>query len=430
MTVLDSILARTRAAGERSVALARLLVTVLLVARTFTLGAPLGGPRQLVLFGVLLLTLVTTAIIWRTLGGTSATRYSGIVSASVVLDAVTVGVALYALAVWPPPSYQGLLRSPSTAFLLLALVGSGLRFSLPLVLVSVGVNLVTLVSLLGYETFVVGRPADHEPVLSLLILFVSVSVLSIATVVRGRGLMIEGARSMIDTARVARHLGAYVSEEVAERALSGQEFALGGQRRPVVCLFSDVRGFTLYSERIEPEQLVTELNEYLEAMVTAIETEGGYIDKFIGDAIMVVFGMNDTSPDDAARAVRTARAMQRALASHNQRRSAKGLPQMAQGIGIHMGVAIVGNIGTASRVQQTVVGSVVNIASRLESATKELQVAVLMSEAVAKAAQLHGTGLPTLRALSPVGLRGLAEPLAIRTFAGDGVLPSLSGIST
>ncbi|MEO6953148.1 MAG: adenylate/guanylate cyclase domain-containing protein [Polyangia bacterium] len=386
--------------------------------------------RDLVLVGIIVLSAVSSIAVLVVLRRKSPGQHRAVATASILIDATMVAMGLWGLALWPPAEYAGMLQSPSSGFILLAISCAALRFSVPLVTVALVLNGATLLSLFAFEQMVQHRPMELEAALTLLTLYATFATLAYSIVIRGRQLMIDGSMSVLDTARVARHLGAFVSEEVAERALSGQEFALGGQRRPVVCLFSDLRGFTQYSERIEPEQLVAELNDYLEAMGTAIESEGGLIDKFIGDSIMVVFGMTDTSPDDAAHAVRTARAMQRALASHNSRRSGQGLPPIAQGIGIHMGAAIVGNIGTASRMQQTVVGSVVNIASRLESATKELHVAVVMSEAVAQAAQAHSKDLPTLRALPPVRLRGLAEPLPICTFAGDGIQPSVADVAS
>ena len=426
--VLDSILRQTRGAGERSIALSRLAIWCLLGVRlAATHSAQEQDHRRVLALGaVLLITVVATAVVLVALRKPDPRRESIVVAGSVLVDALTISLGLWALALWPPHDYLGISQSPSTAFVLLAVVGAALRFSVPLVSIALVLNGATLASLFWYEHVFHHRTLHLEAALTVAALYCTFATLSFSIVIRGRQLMIDGSMSVLDTARVARHLGAYVSEEVAERALSGQELALGGQRKPVVCLFSDLRNFTRYSEQIEPEQLVAELNEYLEAMVGAIETEGGAIDKFIGDAIMVVFGMNETRPDDAARALRTARAMQRALVQHNARRSGQGLHPMAQGIGIHMGIAVVGNIGTASRLQQTVVGSVVNIASRLESATKQLNVAVVFSAEVATAARLHANDLPTLRALPPVALRGLDQPLQICTFTSDGVLPSVT----
>jgi adenylate cyclase len=111
-------------------------------------------------------------------------------------------------------------------------------------------------------------------------------------------------------------------------------------------------------EGLDPQRLVGELNAYLEAMVSVIDQEGGIVDKYIGDAIMVVFGIPGTHPDDADRAVRTATRMREALVQHNQERVEAGLDPLREGIGVHFGHAVAGNIGTAERLQYTAVGDV------------------------------------------------------------------------
>ena len=140
-------------------------------------------------------------------------------------------------------------------------------------------------------------------------------------------------------------------------------------------------------------------------MVRVIRQHGGVVDKYIGDAIMVVYGIPKQLGDEATRAVRTAAGMQSALTELNKTRAKRGLPPLRQGIGIHYGTAVAGNVGTLERLQYTVVGDTVNYASRLEAATKELGVEVLLSEEVVKRASDEGCSL-VLEAMTDIEVRG------------------------
>ncbi|MCA9102002.1 MAG: CHASE2 domain-containing protein, partial [Planctomycetales bacterium] len=154
--------------------------------------------------------------------------------------------------------------------------------------------------------------------------------------------------------------GRYVPRAVVHQLVQlpqAEALALGGVRRDVTVLFADVRGFTTFAEQVPPEQVLSHLNSLLGVMVDCTFAEDGTLDKFIGDAILVLFNAPLDQPDHAARAVRTAWAIQQGLAGH-----ATGL---AVGIGIHRGEAVVGRVGTPQRMEYTAVGSTVNVASRL-----------------------------------------------------------------
>jgi adenylate cyclase len=173
----------------------------------------------------------------------------------------------------------------------------------------------------------------------------------------------------------------------------------------VAVLFCDLRGFTSASERQPPEEVVRQLNEYFEVMVAVIHAHGGVVDKYVGDAIMAVFGAPAGRPDDARRAVRAALAMEHALRMHNARRHMDGLPSLRIGVGVHYGDVVAGNIGTTSHAQYTVIGDVVNLASRLESATRNHGVSVLVSREAKEAADAasDGNGIRTPLPLRPLG---------------------------
>jgi adenylate cyclase len=222
---------------------------------------------------------------------------------------------------------------------------------------------------------------------------------------------------VLDAERARPRLGVYVSEEVAEEVLRAGELSLGGRRQDIAVLFSDLRGFTTYAEHLPPERIVAELNGYLDAMVQVVRAEGGVVDKYIGDSIMVVFGVPHSRPGDARRAIRAAARMHQALHEHNAERACRRLPALQHGIGIHYGAAVAGHIGTKDRSQYTVIGDTVNLASRLQSATKDEQVNTLISSDAARAAQAEGEGaLPVLRSCGELRVRGRDSSLEVLTF--------------
>ena len=185
--------------------------------------------------------------------------------------------------------------------------------------------------------------------------------------------------------RVKTTMARYMSKEVAEKLLEAGESALGGSLQTVSILFSDVRGFTSVAEAYGPKETVSMLNEYFEQMVETIFQHKGILDKYIGDAIMALFGAPFEAADDADRAVATANGMLVALAVLNTKRAEQGRPPLEVGIGIATGEVIVGNIGSPRRMEYTVIGDSVNLASRLESATKQYGVRVLLAESTVMA---------------------------------------------
>lgn len=175
-------------------------------------------------------------------------------------------------------------------------------------------------------------------------------------------------------------MGKYMTEAVVAHLMAG-EVELGGKTLEVTILFCDLRDFTTLSEKREAQEIVGLLNEYFTDMVDCVMAEGGVVDKYIGDNIMAVFGAPVSKHDDAPRAVRAAIRMRDALAKLNVRFAERGLPPLRFGIGLHTGEVVAGNIGSAKRMEYTVIGDAVNLASRLESKTKELVCDILISEA-------------------------------------------------
>ncbi|CAN5330303.1 adenylate/guanylate cyclase domain-containing protein [soil metagenome] len=179
----------------------------------------------------------------------------------------------------------------------------------------------------------------------------------------------------------------YVSRTVVDRILADPARArLGGERKELTVLFSDIRGFSAFSEEMHPEELASFLGEYLTPMTELVLESGGTLDKYIGDAVMAVWAAPVDVPDHAARACEVALRMQEALIGLNQRWKQEGKPAVAIGIGLNTGAMAVGNMGTAARFDYTVLGDQVNLGARLEALTKEYGIDILVGEGTMKAA--------------------------------------------
>lgn len=193
------------------------------------------------------------------------------------------------------------------------------------------------------------------------------------------GALNEMVSGLQDRDRVKEIFGRYVTTSVSEEILRGN-LNLGGERRNLSILISDVRNFTAMSEKLPPEEVVGFLNEYFTEMVEAVFEQGGILDKFIGDGLLAVFGALDESPDHARRAVRAALRMRELVEAINERRALVHDPPFAIGIGINTDDVVVGNIGSRRRLEYTVIGDGVNTASRVESLNKEFGTTILITE--------------------------------------------------
>ncbi len=180
--------------------------------------------------------------------------------------------------------------------------------------------------------------------------------------------------------RLRRIFAQYVPDNVIDEILAAGAEQFAGKRVSLTVLFSDVRDFTTISESLQPEALMAQLNQYFAAMTEIVVTHGGVVDKFIGDGLLALFGAPVPHADHARRALQAAREMQQALAGLNRQWAAEGRPQFRIGIGLHTGEAVVGNLGSERKIEYTALGDTVNVASRVESATKNFSAGILISE--------------------------------------------------
>jgi adenylate cyclase len=210
--------------------------------------------------------------------------------------------------------------------------------------------------------------------------------------------------------KVARLFGRYVSRDVYAQLMDNPDLAeLGGKRRDMTVLFSDIRGFTSVTERGDPEALVAQLNEYFSRMVTIVFRNQGTVDKFVGDMVMALFGAPLDDQDHADHAVTAAVEMVRELGELNREWAARRLPQLDIGVGVNSGDMIAGNIGSSSIMSYTVIGDNVNLGSRLESLNKDYKTRIIISDAT------RGR-LTTPRELLPLGdvvVKGKSKAVAI-----------------
>lgn len=187
--------------------------------------------------------------------------------------------------------------------------------------------------------------------------------------------MVDG---LAERERLKETFGRYVSVEVAKRLVETGAVSLGGESIEATILFSDIRDFTAMSEDMPPQELVAFLNEYFSYVTGPISAHNGMINKFIGDAVMAVFAPQFGSKDHVDDALRAALGMREKLAELN----ARGGPEIRFGVGLHTGTLVAGNIGTEKRLEYTVIGDTVNVASRIEGQNKDLGSVILVSSAV------------------------------------------------
>ncbi len=222
----------------------------------------------------------------------------------------------------------------------------------------------------------------------------------------GSMIMIEDISS---EKRLKSTMSRYMDPGIADRLVAAGAEMLGGQSVEATVLFSDIRGFTTHSEKLGPQGTVAMLNEYFTLMVDCIQEEGGMLDKFIGDAIMAGFGMPVPHDDDVDRSVRASIAMINELRRWNVQRSGEGKAPIDIGIGLNTDMVVSGNIGSKKRMDYTMIGDGVNLASRLESACKQYGAHILVSEYTYR--KLRGTY--RAREIDLVVVKGKTQPVGV-----------------
>lgn len=212
-----------------------------------------------------------------------------------------------------------------------------------------------------------------------------------------------------DEKRLKSTMYRYMNQELAEQLLEGGELQLGGDRREVSVLFSDIRSYTSLTERLQAEEVVQMLNEYFESMVEAVFNHKGILDKYIGDAMMAVFGTPFPLKDHAWKSVQSALEMRHRLAEFNACRVKEKKDAIRIGIGINSGSVISGNIGSSKRMEFTAIGDGVNLSSRLEGASKQYGCDIVISENTYKQCKEH----ITVRELDRIRVKGKTQPVGV-----------------
>jgi adenylate cyclase len=244
-----------------------------------------------------------------------------------------------------------------------------------------------------------------------IVIFLLVAMILALRGARANALMLRQAQAAAERANLSRYFPRTLVDELAST-----RHDIGAVRsQEVAVLFADIVGFTQIAERETPETVMTLLRRYHAVIEEAIFSNGGTLDKYLGDGVMATFGTPHTSPRDCANALAAARAIVEGMERCNAEAAGSGLPQLRVSIGVHYGPAILGDIGTERRMEFATLGDTVNVASRLEAATRELGCSVVLSDAVVAHARQEGDSPPAqwMRPLRSLALRGREAPIDV-----------------
>jgi adenylate cyclase len=330
------------------------------------------------------------------------------------ISPTTLGPALHLQAMAAAMNHEFLRPTPAKTGLALVAVAGLMAWSvvgfLRRPLLCLGALVVITGAYLGAARFLYDKTG---------LLLLTVPVLSALLLSGLFSLGLEYAIERLEKLRTRRTLERYVSKNLVKEVLENPDSyysSLRGVRVPATVLFSDLIGFTTLAEKADPEALVSQLNEYLSRMTSVVFSNGGTLDKFIGDAIMAVWGnvRSFGMAQDAKNCVRAALGMRRELRQLNQKWREEGRMGLGMGIGINQGEVVVGNIGSYERMDPTVIGDSVNLASRLEGLTRIYGVDILVGASAAELVrdEVH------LRSVARVQVKGKSKPADVFTFIG------------
>jgi adenylate cyclase len=356
----------------------------------------------------------------------------------VALDAILVT----AVVILPPPGaldfgfpIQMRTRGPEFLYLVLLIVGAALSYS-PLQVIWTG--LWSILAWVAGVILVARRPdtlttpqgLDPQSLLQLITnpyyvgyfqLLNQVVLTAIATAVlaaavwRARALLFRHTRAEIARADLARYVAPDVADAIMSDPATAESFGAPANRN-VAVLFADIVGFTGLSEHMAPDRVVRLLKSLHERGSAVVFAHGGSLDKYLGDGFLATFGGIRSQPDAAARAVRCALALQDEVARWNAKRQARGHVPLRLSVGVHYGPVVAANVGSAQRLEFTVVGDTVNIASRLETLTRALDCRIAVSDAALTEARLHDPALPAFEAAGDRRLDGREQPLSVHVW--------------
>ena len=224
---------------------------------------------------------------------------------------------------------------------------------------------------------------------------------------------IEMGKGLEEREKMKEAFGKFVNKDIAEAAMRG-ELKLGGERKTATVFFSDIRSFTAISEKLEPEEVVEFLNEYMTRMVNCVNNTNGVVDKFIGDAIMAVWGAPVSYGNDTVNAINGTLLMRSELMHFNKNRGGDRKPIIKIGCGLNTGPLLAGQIGSDERMEYTVIGDTVNLASRIESLNKPFGTDILISEETYKLVK----DVYRVEPMQKIKVKGKAEPQQIYAVLG------------
>lgn len=351
-------------------------------------------------------------------------------------------ILVTAVVVLPPPGgldvgwpVQTRVRGPEFLYLVLLIAGAALTYS-PLQVLWTGFCVTAVWSAAVVALYMrpdtvtfgdalpgqPGMPFDHalqillHPqhvsifyLLNQVVLTLIITAVLAAAVWRSRAMLLRQTRAEIARADLSR----YVSPDVADAIMRADRPFGAPNTRQVGILFADIVGFTGLSEQMTPDRIVRLLKSFQERCCAIVFRHGGSIDKYMGDGFLATFGAITELPDAAARALRCAAELQQEMDRWNAKRAERGAAQVTLSVGVHCGPVVVGNVGSESRLEFTVVGDTVNIASRLETVTRQLRCRIATSRQCLQAAAAHSNDLPAFDPIGPVQLDGRTQSVEI-----------------